>query len=188
MELFNDHARLAPRQALDALEHAAGTLVEQGEGLLALPLLSILESLVSGLCRSPRRSLRARVVRMDALRQAGLLSQAVSVLAEIITGSALGRVKGGYGAATLVGGGNSVADRSMLAVDNGDEGSVGSIAKEQAMLSVRELFDASLPNPEYYGGGEGKEGTGNQEYTRPGLPFYGLAPFWQHLPELLRFK
>jgi hypothetical protein len=185
VDLFMDRQRLSPRACMDALEHACTTLVEQGEGLMALPLLSLLECLSSGLCMEPTRTLRVRVLRVDALSQAGLIAQAVSVLAGILTGAALGRVAGSYGGATMPKGAGTFANAALP----GAAGYTAALVEASGVSegydapTAEKLLEASLPNPAYPNtGGSGEDLAQQQEYTRPGLPFYGLAPYQQHLP------
>ena len=48
--------------------------------------------------------------------------------------------------------------------------------------SVQAIMANALPNPNYPTTAKVGDASGGQEHTRPGIPFYGLARYHQHLP------
>jgi hypothetical protein len=177
------------------LEHSIRTLLEQKEGLLALPLCCFLESLARDVCSNIRIMLRARLLRLEALTLAGLIAEAVSVFASLIKGAHLPRIAGGYSGMTFD---NKSSDQILYPqepasdsdapyppkplsdmVERGEE-------EDHAMSETEDNVTVPLLASDLLQGcllpvtpGRDNEPT-TDPFSRNGLCFYGLPPFLSH--------
>jgi len=187
---FSNPVRLSISQTMLSLEHSISCLLEQNEGLLALPLCAFLESLARDSCSNVRLVLRARLLRLECLICAGLIAEAVSVLASLLKGAHLPRVAGGYSGMTF-------DNRSSEPVTHSPAPPLGAdspyppplqndLTEQDAEMQENEeppeVFSAATllqgcPLPVRTGG---EVEPTSDPFTGEGLCFYGLAPFASH--------
>jgi len=227
VDLFADPKRLSVVDVLASLEQCARTLLTQKEGLLAFPVLALLECVAGQAARSPRRVLKARLLRVEALSQAGMAGAACSMLASVLQGSGVGGSDvsnhGQKAPPPSSSSSSSSPSPSVSAVrvpfgpppapDPDPHGGNGAaymppypwpkppptsgtpapptaaslLANMQGPYSIYASASAAAPNPNAAAAVEDSADAppaakNSDPHTRPGLPFYGLSPFYEHLP------
>jgi len=219
VDLFADPKRLSVIDVLSGLEQCARTLLTQKEGLLALPVLALLECVAGQAARSPRRVLKSRLLRVEALTQAGMAGAACSMLASVLQGSGLSGSDISNHGQQATSSASSSSSVSSLRVPLGpppapepDHSSDAAYMPPYPWPKPPPTADAPTPptaasllagmrgpysitntaaaatssaDPTIAAEGAADEPPTDKNrdpHTRPGLPFYGLSPFYEHLP------
>ena len=163
-------------------------------------------ALSNHLCQSPRRVLRARILRIEALTQAGLLGHAASVLASVLKGANLVKVSGGYAGFTNDAFAETPAllprpppPSPVVAPDPIEQPNPNANKANQANPPANAAVAPAVPEPSSTPAATAKQfldgvtdgfasnststtSSGQDPFTQPGLPYYSLAPFSAHLP------
>ena len=94
LNAFGSPRRLGLKATTEALYTCAATLVDYDLAIKALPLCCLLEHVAFKYQADVRAAARARILRLQALARAGLVADAASVLASLLTGSGLPSLPG----------------------------------------------------------------------------------------------
>ncbi|CAM9226721.1 unnamed protein product, partial [Choristocarpus tenellus] len=169
---FQDNERrLSISSLCSSISHVCDVLVAEGKGVEALPALALLEYLTSKVTLEPLHLIRARLKRVQCLAEAGFPAGAVSALASVLRGGGLPETTGFY---------------------TGLSPNPPAPAKEEVLASKGSKDKgAKAQKGKGKGKGKGEGGGGGKKKGRPstkgdlsseGIPFFGLAPYYDHLP------
>ncbi|CAM9508779.1 unnamed protein product, partial [Discosporangium mesarthrocarpum] len=167
-----------------ALLHVVGVLMASGKYLEALPLLSTLEHLAVKVTLEPIHVVRARLQRVQCLAEAGFPAEAASILSSVLRGGELPGTVGGYAGFSRPSTESSelVEDTAPPAADpkgKGDSKKRGAKGAKTSSVKKKEEASKSEETPSSSGGPSPED---LKAFSLEGLPFFGLAPYHNHLP------